>query len=175
LTFQLRDVDVDAALLGDRLDRSREIGVTQQVLVAHPADGRLRGLRQIEDERDCVQRAQQTQRTFLGEKPLELLLQPSLRWKGINMRKTLLALAAAATLAVSAASPAYAGPPTYPGPGGYPYWSGYVDAPVGEPTPPATGVPSASGTVLPGACAACAFAADQVAAVSVPRPADSAM
>jgi len=26
---------------------------------------------------------------------------------------------------------------------------------------------------MPGACAACAFAADQVAAVSVPRPADS--
>jgi hypothetical protein len=67
---------------------------------------------------------------------LELLLQPSLRWKGITMRKTLLALAAAATLAVSAASPAYAGPPTYPGPGGYPYWSGYVDAPVGDPIPP---------------------------------------
>ena len=62
LTLQLRDVDVDAALLGDRLDRSREIGVTQQVLLAHPADGRLQGLRQIEDERDCVQRAQQTQR-----------------------------------------------------------------------------------------------------------------
>ena len=52
------------------------------------------------------------------------------------MRKTLFALAAAATLAVSAASPAYAGPRTYPGPGGYPYWSGYVDAPVGEPIPP---------------------------------------
>jgi hypothetical protein len=69
-----------------------------------------------------------------------------LRWKGITMRKTLLALAAAATLAVSAASPAYAGPPydygpggnpyprTYPGRDGYPYWSGYVDAPVGQPT-----------------------------------------
>jgi hypothetical protein len=56
--------------------------------------------------------------------------------EGITMRKTLLALAAAATLAVSAASPAYAGPRTYPGPGGYPYWSGYVDAPVGEPTSP---------------------------------------
>ena len=52
------------------------------------------------------------------------------------MRKTLLALAAAATLAVSAASPAYASPRNYPGPGGYPYWSGYVDAPVGEPIPP---------------------------------------
>lgn len=62
------------------------------------------------------------------------------------MRKILLALAAAASLAVSAASPAYAGPHygpggnpyprTYPGPGGYPYWSGYVDAPVGEPIPP---------------------------------------
>jgi hypothetical protein len=39
-----------------------------------------------------------------------------------------------------------------------------------ESRPPlATGVPSASGTVLPGACAACAFAADQVAAVLV-RP-----
>jgi hypothetical protein len=60
----------------------------------------------------------------------------TLRWKGITMRKTLLALAAAATLAVSAASPAYAAPRTYPGPGGYPYWSGYVDAPVGEPGPP---------------------------------------
>jgi hypothetical protein len=71
-----------------------------------------------------------------------------MRWKGITMRKTLLALAAAATLAVSAASLAYAGPPydygpggnpyprTYPGPGGYPYWSGYVDAPVGQPIPP---------------------------------------
>src|SRR5262245_29318150 len=78
------------------------------------------------------------------------------------MRKTLLTLAAAATLTVSAASPACAGPRTYPGPGGYPYWSGYVDAPVGEPIPPATGVPSASGTVMPGACAACASAADQV-------------
>src|SRR4029077_14789336 len=82
------------------------------------------------------------------------------------MRKTLMALAAAATLAVSAASPAYAGPRTYPGPGGYPYWSGYVDAPVGEPIPPATGVPSASGTVMPGACAACAPAADH----RIPRP-----
>jgi len=59
LTLQLRDVDVDAALLGDRL-RSREIRVMLQVPVAHPADGRLRGLRQIEDERDCVQRAQPT-------------------------------------------------------------------------------------------------------------------
>jgi hypothetical protein len=57
-------------------------------------------------------------------------------WKGITMRKTLLILAAAPTLAVAAASPAYAGPRTYPGPGGYPYWSGYVDAPVGEPVPP---------------------------------------
>ncbi|MHC2651834.1 hypothetical protein ACVMHY_004413 [Bradyrhizobium barranii subsp. barranii] len=77
-----------------------------------------------------------------------IVLQPSQRWKGITMRKTLLALAAVATLAVSAASPAYAGPRydygpggnpyprTYPGPGGYPYWSGYVDAPVGEPIPP---------------------------------------
>ena len=40
------------------------------------------------------------------------------------------------------------GPRTYPGPGGYPYWSGYVDAPVGQPIPPATGLPSASGTVM---------------------------
>src|SRR6516165_12214177 len=40
--------------------------------------------------------------------------------------------------------------------------------------PPATGVPSASGTVMLGACAACASASDQVAAVSVSRPADSA-
>ena len=53
------------------------------------------------------------------------------------MRKTLLALAAAATFAVSAAS--YGGPRTYPGPGGYPYWSGYVDAPVGEPVGPCYG------------------------------------
>ena len=65
------------------------------------------------------------------------------------MRKTLLALAAAATLAVLAASPAHAGPPddygpggnpyprTYPGPPrGTPYWSGYVDAPVGVAIPP---------------------------------------
>jgi hypothetical protein len=64
------------------------------------------------------------------------------------MRKTLLALAAVATLVVSAASPACAGPrndygpggnpypSTYPGPGGYPYWSGYVDAPVGQSTGP---------------------------------------
>ena len=54
----------------------------------------------------------------------------------MGLGKTLLALAAAATLAVSAASPAYAAQRTYPGPGGYPYWSGYVDAPVGEPIPP---------------------------------------
>jgi hypothetical protein len=73
--------------------------------------------------------------TFLDGNPWDFL-QPSLRWKGITMRKTLLALAAAATLAVSAASPAYAGPRTYPGPGGYPYWSGYVDAPVGDPVGP---------------------------------------
>jgi len=78
-------------------------------------------------------------------------------------------------LAVLAASPAYSGPRddygpggnpyprTYPGPGGYPYWSGYVDAPVGQPIPPASGVPSVSGTVMLGACAACASAADQVA------------
>jgi hypothetical protein len=77
-----------------------------------------------------------------------IVLQPSQRWKGFTMRKTLLALAAVATLVVSAASPAYAGsrydygpggnpyPRTYPGPGGYPYWSGYADAPVGEPIPP---------------------------------------
>jgi hypothetical protein len=69
------------------------------------------------------------------------------------MRKTLLALAAAATLAVSAASPTYAGPryeygpdfnpypPTYPGPPrGYPYWWPHLDSPtrepVGEPTGP---------------------------------------
>ena len=58
------------------------------IQTVHRADERLRGLRQIEDERDCVQRAQQTQRTFLGEKPLELLLQPSQRWNGITMRKT---------------------------------------------------------------------------------------
>jgi hypothetical protein len=65
-----------------------------------------------------------------------------------TMRKMLLAIGAAATLALSAASSACAGPrydygpggspypPTYPGPGGYPYWSGYVDAPVGQPVPP---------------------------------------
>jgi hypothetical protein len=58
------------------------------------------------------------------------------RQESITMGKTLLALAATATLAVSAASPAYASPRTYPGPGGYPYWSGYVDAPVEEPIPP---------------------------------------
>jgi hypothetical protein len=71
-----------------------------------------------------------------------------MRWKGVIMRKTLLALAAAATLIPAAVSPGYAGPRddygpggnpyprTYPGPGGYPYWSGYVDAPVGDPTGP---------------------------------------
>jgi hypothetical protein len=52
------------------------------------------------------------------------------------MRKTLLNLAAAATLVVSVASPAYADPRTYLGSGGYPYWSGYVNAPVDEPMPP---------------------------------------
>jgi hypothetical protein len=75
------------------------------------------------------------------------------------------ALAAAATLAVSGASPAYAGPRYYYGPGGYSYYSGYVAAPVGSPVGPATGVASASGTVAPGAFAACASAAYQVAAV----------
>lgn len=55
LTLQLGDVDVDAALLGDRLDRSREIGVAQQVMVAHPANGCHGGLRQIEDEHHRVQ------------------------------------------------------------------------------------------------------------------------
>ena len=77
-----------------------------------------------------------------------IVLQTSQCWKGNTMRKTLLALAAVATLVVSAASPAYAGPDydygpggnpyprTYPGPGGYPYWSGYIDAPVGDPMPP---------------------------------------
>jgi hypothetical protein len=59
-----------------------------------------------------------------------------LRWKGITMRKTLLALAAAASLAVSAVSPACAFPRYYSGPGGYPYYSGYVDAPVGDPIAP---------------------------------------
>jgi hypothetical protein len=72
-----------------------------------------------------------------------------------TMRKTLLALAAAAALAASAASPAYAGPRydygpgddygpggnpyprTYPGPpNGTPYWSGYVNAPVAGPISP---------------------------------------
>jgi hypothetical protein len=79
---------------------------------------------------------------------MKLLLKPPPPWKGLTMGKTLLVLAAAASLAVSAASPAYAGPPhdygpggnpyprTYPGPGGYPYWSGYVAAPVGEPIAP---------------------------------------
>jgi hypothetical protein len=62
--------------------------------------------------------------------------QSSRPWKGIAMRNTFLALAAAGSLAVSADSLADAGPRTYPGAGGYPYWSGYVDAPVGEPTSP---------------------------------------
>ena len=104
----------------------------------------------------------------------------SLRWKGITMRKRLLALAAAAALAVSAASPAYAGPRydyepgddygpggnpyprTYPGPpNGTLYWSGLVDAPVGVVIPPATGLPSASGTVMPGAFSTRASAANK--------------
>ena len=103
------------------------------------------------------------------------------------MRKTLLALAGVATLVVSSSlarlllvramitAPATIPyPRTYPGPGGYPYWSGYVNAPVDEPMPPCcTGVPNASGMGMAGANAACASAADQVAAVSVPRPADS--
>ena len=67
------------------------------------------------------------------------------------MSKTLLNLAAAATLAVSAASPVYSGPRydygpdfnpysrTYPGPGGYPYWSPHIDAPIGEPVGEPTG------------------------------------
>jgi hypothetical protein len=67
---------------------------------------------------------------------MKRLLQPSPRWKDITMRKTLLALTAAAPLAVSAVSPAYALPRYYSGPGGYPYYSGYVDAPVGDPTGP---------------------------------------
>jgi len=48
-----------------------------------------------------------------------------------------------------------------PGPRGYPYWSGYVDAPVGEPIPPAAGLPSASGTVKPGAFVTRASAANK--------------
>jgi hypothetical protein len=40
LTLQLGELDVDAALLGDRLNRSREIGVAQQIVVAHSADRR---------------------------------------------------------------------------------------------------------------------------------------
>jgi hypothetical protein len=108
------------------------------------------------------------------------------------MRKTLLALAAAATLAVSAASLAYAGPPydygpggnpyprTYPGPGGYPYWSGYVDAPVGQPIPPCYWRTQRFWDGYAFACAACASAADQVAAVSYrikddPAAAESAL
>ena len=67
---------------------------------------------------------------------MEFLLKPRLRWKGMTMRKTFLAFAAAATLVVSAASAAYTFPRTYPGPRGYPYWSGYIDAPVGEPVGP---------------------------------------
>jgi hypothetical protein len=98
-----------------------------------------------------------------------------LRWKGITMRKTFLALAAAVSLAVSAVSPAYAFPRYYSGPGGYPYYSGYVDARLAIRPAPATGRPSASGTVMLGACAACASAADQIAPVSVPRPAGSAI
>ena len=35
LALQLGDVDINAALLGDGLDPSREIGVAQQILVAH--------------------------------------------------------------------------------------------------------------------------------------------
>jgi hypothetical protein len=70
---------------------------------------------------------------FLGSEALYVTGLCPLRWKGITMTKTLLALAAAASLAVSAVSPAYAFPRYYPGPGGYPYYSGYVDAPVGEP------------------------------------------
>jgi hypothetical protein len=46
LAFQLGNVDVDAALLGDRVDRSREIGVAQQFLVAYFADRRPGELRQ---------------------------------------------------------------------------------------------------------------------------------
>jgi hypothetical protein len=59
--LQPGDVDINAALLSDRLDRSREIGVAHQVLIAHPADGCPGHLGQIEDQRDYVQRAQQTQ------------------------------------------------------------------------------------------------------------------
>ena len=58
------------------------------------------------------------------------------------------------------------GPRTYPGPGGYPYWSGYVDAAVGQPIPPATGLLCASGTVRRGAFATRASAANR-ASVSV--------
>ena len=59
MALQLGDVDIDAALLGDRLDRSREIGVAHQhqVLIARSANGRRGGPRQIEGERDRVQRA----------------------------------------------------------------------------------------------------------------------
>ena len=60
LALQLRDVDVHAALLGDGLDRSREIGIAQQFLVAQSANGCPGGLRHIENKRDRVQRAQQT-------------------------------------------------------------------------------------------------------------------
>jgi hypothetical protein len=52
-----------------------------------------------------------------------------MRWKGVIMRKRLLALADHGP----GGNPY---PRTYPGPGGYPYWSGYVDAPVGDPTGP---------------------------------------
>src|SRR6516164_852958 len=39
LALQLGDVDIHAALLGDGLDRAREIGIAQQFLVTHSANG----------------------------------------------------------------------------------------------------------------------------------------
>jgi hypothetical protein len=80
LTFQL--VDADAALLSNRLDRSRENRGHAASPGSYPADGRLRGLRQIEDERAFNALSRHN-----GGEPLELLLQPSLRWKGVTMRR----------------------------------------------------------------------------------------
>lgn len=106
------------------------------------------------------------------------------------MRKTLLALAAVATLAVSTASPALAwrggwGPgvaagliggaiiggaiassPYYYGPGyapGY-YGPGYTARPMSAApmAAPATGSASGSGTVMPGGRATCGSAADRL-------------
>ena len=105
--------------------------------------------------------------------------------KGTAMKKTLMALAAVATLTASTASPAHAGngwwgpgvaagliggaivggaiasSPYYYGPGYYgPGYGYYGPAYSGGPYGPVTGSISASGTASPGACATCASAAD---------------